>query len=114
MIKALLAPYLGWIYAGLAAAAVVGGIWVYNSIYDRGYTAASAHYEQVALDQKAANDLAIEKARELLSGSIRNLILEKEKLEDDVARLNAEAAADPDAAAGGVSAGSVQRLNTVR
>lgn len=114
MIKTLLAPYLGWIYGAAALAALACGYLVYDAIYDRGYEAASAIYEQQALDRKAANDAAIAKATETLNASVAKLIIEKERLVADVERLSAEAAADPDGATGGIKSGSVQRLNSVR
>ncbi len=114
MLKALIAPFLPYLYGAAALGAVALGLWAYNSIYDRGYQAASTVYERKALDQKAANDLAIQQAEDKLRGSIRMLIQEKEKLEDDYARLSSEAAQDPDAANGGIGVGSVQRINSVR
>lgn len=114
MLKTLLAPYLGWIYGAAALAAVAGGIWTYNTIYDRGYQAASVHFELQALDQEAANKLAIRKAEDMLRGDIAKLIQEKKDLEDEVARLNQEAAQDPGADDGALGAGSVQRLNSIR
>lgn len=99
----------------VAALAVTGvGFVVYDAVYDRGYDAASAVYQKEALDREAANNLAINQAQEALRGSIETLILEKEKLEDDIARLNREAAQDPGADDGALGLGSVQRLNSVR
>lgn len=114
MLKAIIAPYLPYLYGVAALGAVALGLYAYNSIYDRGYESAAAVYEQQALDLKAANDLAIEKAKEVLNAEIITLNLEKERLEDDVSRLNAEAAQDPDGATGGIKRGGVQRLNAVR
>jgi hypothetical protein len=88
--------------------------WTYDRIYDHGYQAAAVVYEQKAIDQKAANDRAITAADKGLREDMAALALDKEKLENDVARLNAEAAKDPDAASGGVKRSSVQRLNAVR
>ena len=99
----------------IAALAITGaGYMVYDAIYDRGYDAASKVFEQKALDQKAANELAIKKAEDVLRGEIANLLKEKERLEDDVARLNQEAAQDPGASDDALGLGSVQRLNSVR
>lgn len=114
MLKALLAPYLPYLYGAAAMAAVAAGVWAYTSIYDRGYQAASVVYELKAASQKAANDRAIEKANAVLNTQVSNLIIEKERLEDEVSRLNIEASQDPDGSSGGLKRGSVQRLNAFR
>lgn len=114
MLKAILSPYLGWIYGAAALAAVTGTYLVYDAIYDRGYRAAAAVYEQKILDQKAANDWAIEMADVLLRSQVSKLTIEKERLKDEVLRLNAEASQDPDGASGGLKRSSVRRLNAIR
>jgi hypothetical protein len=118
MLKALLAPYLGWIYGAAAVAIVTGGTWIYYTIdsraYDRGYQAAVVVKEKEALAQKAANDKAIAASEKGLREDVAAIILEKEKLEDDLARLDAESAEDPDADTGGIKRNGVQRINAVR
>jgi hypothetical protein len=114
MLKALIAPYLGWVYGALAVAIVGAGIYAYNTIYDRGYSAAAVVYEKQAEDQLKANNFAIASAEKGLREDVAALILDKEKLEDEVARLNSEAGADPSAHAGGIKRSSVQRVNSIR
>jgi hypothetical protein len=99
----------------VATLAITGaGFVAYDAIYSRGYDAASVVYQKEALDREAANNLGIKQAEASLRGSIETLILEKEKLEDEIARLNREAAQDPGADDGALGLGSVQRLNSVR
>lgn len=114
MIKTLLAPYLGWIYLGVALSAVGCALWAYNIIYDRGYQAASTHYEQVMNEQKSANDRAIASAEKTMREDVEAIKLDKEKLENENARLNKEALEDPDARSCGIKRGGVQRINAVR
>ncbi|SOC90139.1 hypothetical protein SAMN05216358_0163 [Rhizobium sp. AN5] len=99
----------------VAALAVAGvGFWIYDTIYDRGYEAAVIVKDKEAADREAANNKVIAAAEKGLREDLATIILEKEKLEDEVARLNREAAQDPGAADGGIGLGSVQRLNSVR
>lgn len=102
------------LYVVIALAMTSVGVWTYNKIYDRGYSAAEVVAEKKKAALKAANELAISVAEQKLRESVTTLIMEKEKLEDDIARLNHEAAEDPDAGAGGIKRSSVQRLNSVR
>lgn len=99
----------------VAALAIVSvGYAIYDAIYDRGYEAAIVIKDAEAAAKQAANERAIEHAAKTMREDLALIILEKEKLEDEVARLNREAAQDPDALSCGISAGSVQRLNAVR
>lgn len=102
------------LYLICALAVTSIGVWTYNKIYDRGYSDAVVIAEKEKTALKAANDQAIFAAEKKLRDSVTTLTMEKEKLEDDIARLNHEAAEDPDAGAGGIKRSSVQRLNSVR
>ncbi|OWZ90488.1 hypothetical protein B9J07_28290 [Sinorhizobium sp. LM21] len=114
MLKALLAPYLSWIVTAAVVAAVGVSIYAYNAVYERGYEAMRAVHEKALADQAAANNVVIAAAEKGLREDVALIILEKEKLEDEVARLSREAAQDPGAAECGIGSGSVQRLNSVR
>jgi hypothetical protein len=99
----------------IAAVAVAGvGYWIYDTIYDRGWDAHVVISEKEKAAQLAANNQAIAIAEKGLREDIALLLVDKEKLENDVARLDAEAAADPDAHSGGIKRDSVRRINTVR
>lgn len=102
------------VYVIVAVAVAGAGFWAYGSIYDRGYSAASAAYEKKAADLKEANDKAIASAEKVLREDIAGLKLQKENLENEVKRLDAEASADPDAASCSLKRSSVQRLNAIR
>ncbi|QNH71720.1 hypothetical protein V1VFAS_090 [Rhizobium phage V1VFA-S] len=114
MIKALIAPYLGYVYTGLAVLVVTAGAYAYNAIYDRGWDANEAVWVKKQADQVEANDRAIANATKELREDIAALVLQNGKLENDVARLNEEALKDPDAHSGGIKRSSVQRINSVR
>lgn len=115
MLKALIPPqFLIGVYVVAGVAIVAAGFWIYDTIYDRGYQAASVIYEQKQAAQKAANDKAIATAEKDMREDMQVLALQKEKLENEIDRLNAEAAADPDAANGGIKRGGVQRINSIR
>lgn len=101
-------------YALGALAVMSAGYFVYDAIYDRGYQAAVIVKDAEAKANEEANNKAIAASEKTLREDMAVLILEKEKLEDDLARLNAEAAADPDAATGGLKRSGVQRINAVR
>ena len=109
----MIAPRL--IVAALAGLALfAAGLLIYNGIYDRGYEAATAFYVAKELRTKAANDAAITLAERKLKEDIAKLKEEKEALEYENARLDADAAQDPHAGDGALGADSVQRLNSVR
>ncbi|NKL08309.1 hypothetical protein GFL39_25915 [Rhizobium leguminosarum bv. viciae] len=114
MIKALIAPYLGYVYAALAVLVVTAGAYAYNVVYDRGWDANEAVWLKKQADQVEANDRAIANATKELREDIAALVVENGKLENDVARLNEEALQDPDAHSGGIKRSSVQRINSVR
>ncbi|QNG62658.1 hypothetical protein B1VFA_113 [Rhizobium phage B1VFA] len=114
MIKALIAPYLGYLCTGLAVLVVAAGTYAYHVIYDRGWDANEAAWVKKQADQVEANDRAIANATKELREDIAALVVENGKLENDVARLNAEALQDPDAHSGGIKRSSVQRINSVR
>lgn len=86
----------------------------YNAIYQRGFVAA----EQIAEREKAAlrraNELAIAAAETRLSRELVKIRNEKERLEDAIDRIEAEADADVDATRLGISAGSVRRIEAIR
>lgn len=99
----------------VAALAIVGiSYMIYDAIYDRGYQAAVLVKDAEAQSKLDANNKAIANAEKGLREDLALIILEKEKLEDEVARLNREAAQDPGAHDGALGLGSVQRLNAVR
>ena len=98
--------------AGLALFAA--GLFIYNGIYERGYQAARDFYVAKELRTKEANDAAIALSESKLMEDIAKLKVEKEVLENENVRLDAEAAQDPYAGDGALGADSVQRLNTVR
>lgn len=102
------------IVALIVLATGYAGYLVYDAVYDRGYAAGVAIMEKEMDAIRAANDRAVVNAEKGLREDVALLILEKEKLEDDVARLNREAAQDPDALSCGLGLGSVQRLNSIR
>jgi hypothetical protein len=90
------------------------GVVVYDKIYDRGYSASSAKHEADEAAMVKANNVAIASAEKGLREDIAALVVEKENLEDENARLDAEADKDPDAHTGGIKRGSVQRVNAIR
>lgn len=99
----------------VTALAITGvGYLIYDAIYDRGYQAAVLVKDAEAKAKEDANNKAIANAEKGLREDLALIILEKEKLEDEVARLNREAAQDPGADDGALGLGSVQRLNSVR
>jgi hypothetical protein len=99
----------------VAAVAITGvGYLIYDAIYDRGYQAAVLVKDAEAKAKEDANNKVIANAEKGLREDLALIILEKEKLEDEVARLNREAAQDPGAVDGALGLGSVQRLNSVR
>jgi len=114
LLKALIAPYLGYVYTGLAVLAVVAGTYVYNVVFERGWNANDALWVKKQADQVQANDRAIANATKEMREDIAALVLENRKLEDDVARLNQEALQDPYAHSGGIKRSGVQRINSVR
>lgn len=114
MLKALISPYLTWIYGAVAVAAVAGAIFTYNAIYERGWDARGVVAEQEKEAMRKANDRAIAAAEKGLREDIAGLILEKKRLESENARLDAEADQDRAAGDGGIKRSSVQRLNAVR
>ena len=115
MLSKLIPPQIKIAAYAVAALAIVSvGYVVYDAIYDRGYEAAVVFKDAEAAAKQAANDKAIKHAEKTMREDLALIILEKEKLEDEVARLNREAAQDPGAADGGIGTGSVQRLNSVR
>ncbi|OCP21884.1 MULTISPECIES: hypothetical protein [unclassified Ensifer] len=114
MLKALISPYLGWIYGAVAVAAVAGAIFTYHAIYERGWDARGVVAEQEKEAMRQANDRAIAAAEKGLREDIAGLVLEKKRLENENARLDAEADQDSDAGACGLNRNSVQRLNAVR
>ncbi|QIG75637.1 hypothetical protein EVC20_066 [Rhizobium phage RHph_Y2_17_1] len=114
MIKAFIAPYLGYLYTALAVGVVAGGIYAYHVIYDRGWDARDVIAEREKEDMRKANAFAVASAEKGLREDVAALIIEKERLENEVARLDAEADADPDAGDVGVKRNGVQRLNAIR
>ncbi len=96
------------ILIGLAAS------WTYNTIYDRGYAAASSKYEAEKKAMVKANQAAIASAEKGLREDLASLSAEKEKLNDENARLDVESAKDPDAHNGGIKRSGVQRVNAIR
>lgn len=107
-------PFRLYAAIGLLALVVAAGAIVYSHIYQRGYDAATVA-AQAKLDQmQAANDRAIAAAEKTLREDVAELKLQKDNLENEVAKLDAEGAADPDANECGIGVGSVQRLNAVR
>jgi hypothetical protein len=114
MIKALLAPYLGWICAGLAVAAAVGGIYAYSVIYDRGWDARGVIAEQEKEDMRKANAAAVASAEKGLREDVAALVVKIQELENESDRLDAEADQDAGSSDVGIKRSGVQRLNAVR
>ena len=99
----------------VAALVLVGlGIKVCTSIYQRGWNDHVVVSEREKAAMKAANDQAIAIAEKELREDIAALVLEKEKLEHEVADLDRQADEDPAAHDGGIGPDSVRRLNAIR
>jgi hypothetical protein len=98
----------------LAALVLVAGSVVYGKIYDRGYQAAVVVAEVEKAKIKAANEKAIADARRGLERQLSDLIFLQNKVETNAESLDAEADQDPLALRGGISAGSVRRIDAVR
>jgi len=98
----------------MVVAVISGGVFVYNRIYDRGYQAAKIEDEALMQRMKEANERAITAAEKALREDLANLKLEKDKLENEVKRLDDQADQDPHADTGGIKRSSVQRLNAIR
>jgi len=104
------------IYALLAMivlTVIAGGV-VYSHIYQRGYDAAVIAHQVELKKMQDANDRALAAAEKVLREDLADLKLQKDKLQNEVAKLDADAAADPDAGSCGIGPRSVQRLNAVR
>lgn len=98
----------------IIVALVAGATVVYNHIYERGYQAADAEAKKRELAQKEINDRAIAAAEKRLQADLDRVAKEKELLENEIIRLAYEAAEDPAANDGALSADSVRRLNSIR
>ena len=104
--------------AGIAIVAAVALTSFYlqhrAAIYRDGYEDATAAIEHQLDLQEAANREAMRLAGNEYLKSVDRLVLEKELLNEELAALSLEAAADPDADQCGIGAGSVLRLNSIR
>ncbi len=92
----------------------LGGSWVYNKIYDRGYEAASIKFKAEEAKMIKANQAAIASAEKDLREDIAKLSIDKEKLENESARLDVEADQDRAAHSCGIKRSGVRRLNAIR
>jgi len=102
-------------FCSVAAVAVIAAGWtIYNSIYESGWQDAAFHYEQKMKEQREANERAIAEAKLRLNTEITRIRQEKERLEDALERIEAEADTDPRANSLGISADSVRRLRAIR
>ncbi|WP_276122581.1 hypothetical protein [Pararhizobium qamdonense] len=101
----------------LAAAALLAiagaAYWIYDAIYDRGWDAHVIVSEKEKQAMRKANDQAIASAEKELREDLAVLLLEREKLENDLVRLASEAAQDPDANSGGIKRNGVRRINAI-
>ena len=86
---------------------------LYDAVYERGYEAAKTVAEAQMKIVQQRNDEAIAETRKVMTNSVNYYVTEKEKLNDELARLKEEAAADPDRDKCGLGANSVRRLNAI-
>lgn len=101
------------LYARLIAAGVAVLLlgFVVTKIYNAGYASADAKWTAIVEQERRDQTDAVRKAGEDAWRVIDRLNTEKEKLNEKIATLDAEGDADPDADTGGITAGSVQRIN---
>lgn len=98
----------------VGAVALVGIGFVTLKIYNAGYASADAKWTALVEKERRDQEKAVREAGEDAWRAIDKLITELENRNALIEKLNAEGDADPDAASGGITADSVQRINRGR
>jgi len=103
------------IWAALAVAVLLGVIaWQINDrAYDRGFAKADEQWRVVVIEERARQDKANREAARLAAEEIARLNEAKGARDATIARIQREAASDPDAGRVAIGVDSVRRLNQV-
>lgn len=108
-------------YALAAALVLMAAWWAYDTVYDRGYAAATAVYdrERAAAAEADANEqrrqaIANNAAKKREADALADLAAKEDEIIKLRKELRREAQQDPDAGRTALGSGSVQRINKVR
>lgn len=107
-------PAKAWLALGIVVAVTAAAAYIHVRAYNNGWDAHVVVAEAEKLKMRLANEEAIQAAKNKLLIELGSVRVEKERLENEIQKLNAEGDADPAAHTGGLSADSVRRVQAVR